>query len=906
MCCPGLALAQASPARVPDNAPSRVTNNGVHAIAGSAGRETSAILVADAAPRSFRVITVAIPAEFQRASTVRYEVTRIGTATILGSMHGVLEPRSASNAVVVTVGVPAGAMGGRARIAVVRFAADDRSMLDVPIELEIPGQRRIDIVPRRPMLGAQRGDRIELSFSIGNVGNVRDTIDLAVDAPPSWSTRFTDPPHLDLAPGESVERRIVVSVPTRSDLGDFGVAMVATGRGGARSRGLTTVEVTDGLRSGLQSAPIVTLGVGSMSSARGETRVVESIALQGPVSDGVTVSGRLSAPLPSDPVASRSLAMLGYSPRSNFLSFGAGTWSATLGNSGVGLSALGGESVFGRGGAFRFDAAAAGMRVFAAVPDAGGNASWNQSSLIGASGEATVGAGTVSAFLAHLRDSTYTVRSLDAAGVGLEARPWADGVVSGEVAARSYRGGSGLGVAGVLRSPVAGGQLDVQVTHAPGGANAFALATDALTVTGARSFGRLHTDASYWTTRDESVASDALGSTGWSVSPAYAILPTLTVSSYAQGSSIATSGTDGRFGSTQRDLGLRGVLVHEGFEVSADSRLSTISRAFGVASGSFVNDDSRRVTNRVRLDHAGARGEFGVGGSVEATVAGATAMPPQSTLDAHVDRLQPIPRLPHLTLSGFAQRLRFGDATLTTSKLEANLELRPSTRIVFGIERGTARDAAGILQTVFTLKVERASRLSALGRRSAGGVVFEDRNGNGLRDAGEPGVSGIVVRRGAQSSVTDANGVFRLDERTTGRTEIDPRSLPSGWLPSSRSMTSAGDERSLGVIPTAALDVDVKLAVSMEATEPVTIGRAALALRDSTGRVWTAWTDGAMHATFDALPAGRYTLVATLDGSSEPLLVDALAPIEITGATRRQHVVVTVRTRPLRLFKAQP
>ena len=903
---PALAPAQAAPVRVPRETVSRAAPGAMPAGPGATERETSAILVADAAPRSFRVVTVAIPAALRRAERVRYDVERIGGATILGSETGSLDPRSPSSSVVLTLGVPAGALGGRARVAMVRFTADGRVALDVPIELDVAGRSRIDVTPRRAMRGAQRGDRIDMSFSIRNAGNVRDTIDLVVAAPPAWSTRFTEPSHIALAPGEMVERTIVVLVPTLCDLGDFGVAIVATGRGGERARGLATVEVTDRLQAGFRSGPVVTLGVGSTANVRGETRAVESAAVQGRVSDGVTISGRISSPLPSDPVTSRSLAMLDYSPRSNFLSVGAATWSATLGNTGTGLSALGGESVFGRGGSLRFDARNSEVRLFAAAPDAGGGASWDQSSLIGASIDTKVGAGTVSAFLAHLRDSSYSIRALDAAGVGLDVRPWSDGMVSGELAARSYRGGSGMGVAGVLHTPLAGGQVDLRLAHAPGGANAFALATDELTATGDRAIGRLRADASYWTTRDESVSSDVLNSTGWSLSPAYPVLPTLTMTSYVQGSSITTSGSDGSFASTQRDLGVRGVLLRGGFELSADGRLSTISRAIGGASPAAASDVSRRITDRLRLDHAGARGEFGIGGSVETNIVGAATLPAQTTIDAHIDRLQPITRLPHLTLSGSAQRLRFGDATLTMSRLEANLELARSTRIVFGIERGTARDAAGVLQTVLTLKVERAARLPALGRRSATGVVFEDRNGNGVRDPGEPGVSGIVVRRGAQSAVTDGGGVFRLDDRAAGRTEIDPRSLPSGWLPSSRSMASEGAELSLGVVPSAALDVDVTLAVAGDAAAPVTVGRAVLTLRDSAGRVWTAWTDGASHATFDALPVGRYTLVTTLDGPSEPLLVDPVAPIEITGAARRQHVAVTVRTRPLRMFKAQP
>jgi hypothetical protein len=186
-------------------------------------------------------------------------------------------------------------------------------------------------------------------------------------------------------------------------------------------------------------------------------------------------------------------------------------------------------------------------------------------------------------------------------------------------------------------------------------------------------------------------------------------------------------------------------------------------------------------------------------------------------------------------------------------------------------------------------------------------VVFEDKNGNGVRDPGEPGVSGIVVHRGAQSVVTDGNGVFRLDPARPGRTEIDARSLPDGWLLTARPMAGSVDEYSLGVMPTSALDVEISVAGAADPGKlPQHVGRATLTLRDTAGRVWTTRSDESARAAFDALPLGRYTLVAEFDESSEPLIVDTAPPIQITGATRRQHVALVARTRPVRMFRGQP
>ncbi len=48
------------------------------------------------------------------------------------------------------------------------------------------------------------------------------------------------------------------------------------------------------------------------------------------------------------------------------------------------------------------------------------------------------------------------------------------------------------------------------------------------------------------------------------------------------------------------------------------------------------------------------------------------------------------------------------------------------------------------------------------------GVVFDDLNGNGVRDAGEPGIAGVPVSNQDTVVVTDASGAFHLRSRGTG------------------------------------------------------------------------------------------------------------------------------------------
>jgi len=59
------------------------------------------------------------------------------------------------------------------------------------------------------------------------------------------------------------------------------------------------------------------------------------------------------------------------------------------------------------------------------------------------------------------------------------------------------------------------------------------------------------------------------------------------------------------------------------------------------------------------------------------------------------------------------------------------------------------------------------------------GIVFNDANGNGRRDAGESGVPNVVVSDQRDVVVTDANGAFRISG-ADGKSVVFV-SVPDGW-----------------------------------------------------------------------------------------------------------------------------
>ncbi len=61
----------------------------------------------------------------------------------------------------------------------------------------------------------------------------------------------------------------------------------------------------------------------------------------------------------------------------------------------------------------------------------------------------------------------------------------------------------------------------------------------------------------------------------------------------------------------------------------------------------------------------------------------------------------------------------------------------------------------------------------------AQGYVFEDQNGNGQRDAGEPGLSGVGVSNGREVVLTDQEGRYLLPVECSGSTLFVIK--PSGY-----------------------------------------------------------------------------------------------------------------------------
>jgi hypothetical protein len=153
----------------------------------------------------------------------------------------------------------------------------------------------------------------------------------------------------------------------------------------------------------------------------------------------------------------------------------------------------------------------------------------------------------------------------------------------------------------------------------------------------------------------------------------------------------------------------------------------------------------------------------------------------------------------------------------------------------------------------------------------AEGLVFEDRNGNGCPDAGEPGLPGVGVRVGAAHTMTDADGRWTLvaPEAAGQPALLDPATLPADVLP--LAPRPASGRTWMPVVRAASLALTLYLDENGNGTRDE--GEAAppalvVLLKDAQGNVRFADVDAAGAARLTGVAPGAYTLVLQTTGAA--------------------------------------
>jgi hypothetical protein len=247
------------------------------------------------------------------------------------------------------------------------------------------------------------------------------------------------------------------------------------------------------------------------------------------------------------------------------------------------------------------------------------------------------------------------------------------------------------------------------------------------------------------------------------------------------------------------------------------------------------------------------------------------------------------------------QQLRdFSTRAATIVRAGVSVPVTAGLAVKFYAERNPLfTAAAGGSPWVYALRIEQSVRAPMVRPPGTTGYVYRDLNGNQQRDAGEPGVDGAVLKRGAEVSMTDANGKYRLAGNTRAAIVLDEASLPLGWI----RQTTGSRDIAVGSSMNAEIRFFVAPRSSIEAVQVDLSGIRAIA-RDSSGREWVARMTAPLVASFESLPPGNYTIELDVSAVAEPLVPRLPLPSLIVTPFEASFVTIVLDPRPLRMWRA--
>lgn len=871
-------------------------------------------------PGSLEVVGVPVPAVFDTAAVVRYRVSAEGRARVVGSLSGMLTAGPSRRAsIFFTVSAPTTAGAGRVHVATAEFDAPGATTIAVPVEMLVAPTHRVEVAVLDQMVGARAGSVVPVRVRAVNFGNQPDTVRLAVTPPHGWRVTSSDGDATIAVPVRGARETVLrVWVPPTHPAGLALVRVVATLQGAPIASTVVQVQV-GGERGGAMDGP--GLNLSSISVAAPGAPVVTGFAatLQGAITPTATISGRAAwmGAAASSGAAQAGFARAGVSSAPPTLDLTTPSLRLGLGLTGRPLSDLAGLSVLGTGASVELARGPWRTTLLGLRPYAYGFVSDSASRglLVGGRVERQVGASAFSVTASRL-DEPSSGRSLDALSGGYSLRNASLGDFTSELGFR--RAGddvAGMGWATELRRQTERSAISVRLLHAPGGSRAYARASDEINAAVSQRLTRvLGLSGSYWRTGDEALGASHMRSEGWSVGPGATLLGGLaTLSLEARGLSYSAVGTTGGFGNAERQ-GTFNLDVRRGaFYLSGTALVAQVARSTSLAGTALPDVTGTRIEERLAAGAAFGGANFEASATDQRFAGQVSAIPQQQTFTVRADRV-PLP-LPFgaapLLLGGDLQHVRApimrSAGAQTTMRVSATMRLPAGLGVTLGAERNpyllaSAGNAGG--GWITTLRLERLTLLPRL-RNGSSGRVYRDADGNGRRGRAEAGVGGVVVRCGTVTSVTDGQGRYNCASGSSA--EIDPRSLPIGWLaPALRGgRVTTGD---IGLMSVSAVRVELVLD-GMDSTRvsAAELAQVQVIARDSLGQPWMARGAAPGVAMFDALPPGRYVVEVDASGVAEPLRLVTADPTIVIGDDRKAPPLrLVLRGRATRVRVIQP
>ena len=474
---------------------------------------------ASGAPRSYQVVSIPVPDAFAHVMKLDVEVVPHGEFVVLGPRTRSLAASSRSR-VGVTIGIPANALAGRLVAAEARFSSPVSPTLIVPIEIDVNLVRQILLRRGSGSINGQAGGDVIVPFEIVNSGNAIETVATELTLPSGWSSRELHQAAIVVHPGETIKRRVRLKVPPLSSTGSSFVQIDL--REGKELLGseTMTVEVFNSGSVGRQAGPLVTSGVSHTGDENGHANSLFTLSAVGALYDSVRIDARMSQGSAVGGAASNAFARLGSFQSSASVMFSAPSGQLSFGNTGTSFSDLTGLYPYGQGAMLHLQNAQWGLTGLGALSmQAPG--STERKPLAGLRGERNFGDVQLSTSISHLADAGLSPRRLDALGVGAAVPSVFGSTFRAEIAERRFQGGSGFGWStGLLRANPESNE-EFRITHAPGGSDAFARATNELVANlSERLAPRVTVAASGWRTTDATSVFSGLKSNGFSLQTA--------------------------------------------------------------------------------------------------------------------------------------------------------------------------------------------------------------------------------------------------------------------------------------------------------------------------------------------------------------------------------------------------
>lgn len=862
-------------------------------------------VTATGAPRSYQIVSLPVPDALAQLSDVKLEIVPRGEFVVLGVRSRDLNPRAQrKSSLPITIGVPASALAGRTVAAEARFSAAGSPTLVFPIELDVSLVRKIVLREVKGPLNAQAGSDIVVPLEVVNSGNAVETLNTRLDLPPGWSVRDVRQAPLMLSPGQTVKSRLRLKVPALASTGSSFVQVALLAGRDTLATETLTVEVFNSSSIGRESGPLLTSAASQALDENGRPNRLLTLSATGALFDSVRVDARMSQGSVIGGAAASAFAHLGTYQSAASATFSAPSGQLSLGNTGTSFSDLTGLYPYGQGALLRlqhpqWSFVGLGAMSMKLVP--GGD----RKPMLGMRVERQVGVARVSGSASRLEDTGPSPRRLDAIGIGAAVPSVFGSTLKAEIAERRFDAGNGVGWSSELIRLAGTGNEQLRVTHAPGGSDAFARATNEIVanVTERISSRGLLT-AGAWRMTDATSVFSGLKSSGFSLRPQLTALGATTIALEARTytfdamSRSAAPGTGGGFGSREQQLGVSLSTYLRQYYLNTSAYLGNVARTVTPMGEAVITDRSPRNYWTTNTGWSGAGGVLELQLRIEQTRDRGGFVNQQNLFGIRASQVV-LPRLGGVRGEGEVQRVNgFGNERTSITRFGLAVPVASGLTIKLGAERNSIfHSTSGRVPWVMGMRLEHALTVPMVRTPGTSGYVYEDLNGNQRRDDGEPGVARALVRRGAETAVADENGKYRVGGDGRQPITVDEASLPDGW---SSNGSGRGD---LAVSLSTSADVELVVAPrSGISAVPVDLRKARIIARDQSGREWVAVMTGPTTATFQSLPVGTYKLEFDLSELVEPLVPRAPVPLLTVSGKDSKAITVTLDPRPIRMW----